>query len=368
MLRLAIRTAILVATIVAGGGAHADIVIGVAGPMTGEFAPLGAQMKTGAAQAIADINAAGGVNGEKLALEVVDDACNARKADAGANSLVAKGVALVVGHLCLKASIAGAAVYAAARVVQISPGTTFAGFTDDRAGPGVFRLAGRDDAEGTFAGQMIAKRYAASNVAVVDDTTAYGKALADADAIALDGAGKQIVLRDTYAPGSKEYNTLVSRLQAAAVDVLYLGGANPEAAVIAKAMKARGMTATIVAGDTLLTQEYADLAGDAAEGTLVAYPSDPRSFQAASAVVAKFPASNIDPVGYTLPAYAAVQTWAAAAKTAGGTGFDQVVTALNGGPFATVIGSVAFDEKGDLRDPRYDWYVWRGGDYAPAGF
>lgn len=367
MPRLA-HAAIVAATLALAGAAHADIVIGVAGPMTGEFAPLGGQMRDGVEQAVADINAAGGVNGERLTLQAVDDACNARKADAGANTLVGAGAKLVVGHLCLKASIAGAAVYAAARVIQISPGTTFAGFTDNRAGPGVFRLAGRDDAQGTFAGAMIARRYAAANVAVVDDTTAYGKALADAAAAALDSAGKQIVLRDTYAAGGKEYNTLVSRLQAAAVDVLYLGGANPEAAIIAKAMKARGMAATIVGGDTLLAHDYADLAGDAANGTLVSYPADPRQIPAAATVAAAFAARGTDPVGYVLPAYAAVQAWAAAAKVAASTDFDRVASALAVGTFDTVVGGVAFDEKGDLRGPRYDWYVWKGGDYAPAGF
>lgn len=368
MLRFATRIAMLAAMLAAAGAAHADVVIGVAGPMTGEFATLGGQMRVGAEQAVADINAAGGVNGEKLALEVVDDACNARKADAGANALAAKGTALVVGHLCLKASIAGAAVYAAERIIQISPGTTFAGFTDDRAGPGVFRLCGRDDAEGAFGGAMIARRFAAGNIAVIDDTTAYGKALAEAAAATLDGAGRPIALRDSYAPGGKDYGTLVSRLQAADVTVLYLGGSNPEAAIIAKAMKARGMTATIVAGDALLTPDYAQLAGDAAEGTLVAYPSDPRAVPAAAAVVAAFAAKNVDPVGYTLPAYAAVQVWAAAAKVAGSSDFDRVTAAIAGGSFPTVIGNVAFDEKGDLRSPAYDWYVWQGGDYAPAGF
>jgi branched-chain amino acid transport system substrate-binding protein len=364
MRRLAFALAILFAAL----PARADIVIGVAGPMSGAFATLGSQMKAGAEQAVADLNAAGGINGEKLALEAMDDACNARKADAAASALAGKGAAMVVGHLCLKASIAGAAVYAAERVIEISPGTTFAGFTDDRAGPGIFRLAGRDEAEGTFAGAMIARRFAARNIAVVDDTTAYGKSLADAAAAALDAAGKQIVLRDTYTPGARNYDTLVSRIAAAAVDVLYLGGANPEAAIIAKAMKARGLATTIVSGDALLTPDYAGLAGDAAEGTLVAYPADPRRFPEAAAVAAAFAAKSVDPVGYTLPAYAAVQVWAAAAKIAGGTDFDKVVAALHGGPFATAIGSVAFDDKGDLRDPRYDWYVWHGGDYVPAGF
>jgi branched-chain amino acid transport system substrate-binding protein len=364
MLRFVFALALTITTL----PAHADIVVGVAGPMTGEFAPLGAQMRSGVEQAIADINAAGGIAGQKLALEVADDGCNAKKADAAATALAAKGAALVVGHLCLKASLAGAAVYATEHVVEISPGTTFAKYTDDRPGPGIFRLCGRDDAEGAFAGAMIARRFAGHNVAVIDDATAYGKALADAAAGALDTAGEPVVLRDTYTPGAKEYNTLASRVAAASADVVYIGGSNPEAAIIAKSIKDRVPAVTIVAGDALLTPDYADLAGDAAEGTLVTYPADPRRFPEAANVAAAFAANNIDPVGYTLPAYAAVQVWAAAAAAAGGTDFDKVVAALHGGPFATVIGPVAFDERGDLRNPAYDWYVWKGGDYAPAGF
>jgi branched-chain amino acid transport system substrate-binding protein len=133
-------------------------------------------------------------------------------------------------------------------------------------------------------------------------------------------------------------------------------------------MKSRGMTTAIVAGDALLTQDYADLAGEAADGTLVSYPGDPRTIPAAAGVAAAFAAKGVDPVGYTLPAYAAVQAWSAAAKATASTDFDKVAGALAGGTFDTVIGSVSFDEKGDLRGPRYDWYIWKDGDYAPAGF
>jgi branched-chain amino acid transport system substrate-binding protein len=365
MRRLAVIASLFFATALP---AHADIVIGVAGPMSGEFAPLGTQMQNGAAAAVADINAAGGVNGQQLVLQTADDACNAKKADAAANDLVAKGAVMVVGHLCLKASLAGAAVYAAENVIAITPGTTFAALTDNRAGPGIFRLCGRDDAEGTFAGAMIASRFANRNVAVIDDATAYGKALGDAAAAALDAAGKRIVLRDTYTPGSKEYNTLVSRIAAAGADVVFVGGSDPEAAIIARSLKARDPTATIVGGDALLTSEYADLAGDAAEGTLVAYPADARKAPAAAGQVKALTAKGLDPVGYTLPAYAAVQVWAAAAKAADSSDFGKVVGAMHAGPFATAIGDVAFDTKGDMLSPRYEWYVWQGGDYALAGF
>ena len=75
-----------------GSTAFAEITIATAGPMTGQYASFGQQMKAGAEQAVADINAAGGVMGEKLVLEVGDDACDPKQAVAVANQMVNKGV------------------------------------------------------------------------------------------------------------------------------------------------------------------------------------------------------------------------------------------------------------------------------------
>ncbi len=68
--------------------------------MTGQYAAFGDQMKAGAEQAVADINAAGGVLGQQLVLEVGDDACDPKQAVAVANQLAGKGVAFVAGHFC----------------------------------------------------------------------------------------------------------------------------------------------------------------------------------------------------------------------------------------------------------------------------
>ena len=72
----------------AATAAMADIQIATAGPMTGQYASFGAQMQAGAEQAVADINAAGGVNGEQLVLNVGDDACDPKQAVAVANQMV----------------------------------------------------------------------------------------------------------------------------------------------------------------------------------------------------------------------------------------------------------------------------------------
>lgn len=359
--------ALLAAGLGATGAAHADVVIGVAGPMAGELAPLGAQMRDGATQAAADINAAGGVLGQQATVETVDDGCTAKKADAVANQLAGKGALLVVGHLCLQASMAGAAVYNAEHIIEISPGTTFAKFTDERAGPGIFRVAGRDDAEGAFAGATIAARFAAGKVALIDDGTGYGKALTDGAATALAASGKDVALRSAFTPGQKDYAAVAGQLAASSIDVVYFGGSDPDVGTIVSGMHDQGMHATIMAGDALYDNDYGRLAGDAGEGTMVSFAADHRKDASAAGVVAAFTARGEDPAGYVLPAYAAVQIWAAAAASVQSTDFDKVAAAIQGGTFQTVIGAVSFDAKGDIKNPAYDWYIWHDGAFAAAG-
>src|SRR3546814_448423 len=95
-----------------------------AGPMTGQYASFGEQMKRGAEMAVADFNAAGGVLGKQLVLELGDDAYDPKQAVAVANDFASKGVVLVAGHFCSGSSIPASWVLAAEDVLQTSPGST----------------------------------------------------------------------------------------------------------------------------------------------------------------------------------------------------------------------------------------------------
>ena len=150
--------------------------------------------------------------------------------------------------------------------------------------------------------------------------------------------------------------------------MVYIGGYPPEAALIARQIRAAGLDTVIVGPDTLITKDYADAAGDAAEGTLVTFMPDARQNPGAADVVAAFRAKNIEPEAYVLPSYAAVQVWAEAAKAAGSTAYDAVVKAIDGGRFTTVLGDLTFNAKGDMSLPGFVLYRWHDGrlGYADA--
>ena len=139
---------VLAGCLVTAFSAQADIVIGVAGPFTGPNATYGDQYWHGATQAAEDINAAGGINGEKIKLVQGDDACEPKQAVAVANRLVDQDkVKAVVGHFCSSSTMPASEVYSDAGILSITPGSTNPLITE-RGMSDIFRMCGRDDQQG----------------------------------------------------------------------------------------------------------------------------------------------------------------------------------------------------------------------------
>jgi branched-chain amino acid transport system substrate-binding protein len=342
--------------------ARADITIATAGPMTGQYASFGAQMKAGAEQAVADINAAGGVLGQKLVLEVGDDACDPKQAVAVANQMVNKGVVFMAGHFCSGSSIPASQVYNEEGILQISPASTNPALTEEgRAN--VFRTCGRDDQQGEVAGAFLASKFGSKKIAIVHDKTAYGKGLADETLKNLNKAGVTEALYEAYTAGEKDYTALVSKLKQSGIDVLYVGGYHTEAGLIVRQMRDQGMKTLLVSGDALVTDEYWSITGDAGEGTLMTFSPDPRKNPVAAPVVKVFRDKGIEPEGYVLYTYGAIQAWAQAVEKAGSTDLKPVIASLHSNQFDTVLGTIGFDAKGDVTAPGYVFYEWKKGTY-----
>jgi branched-chain amino acid transport system substrate-binding protein len=355
----------LISSVVLSFAAHAqNIPVALAGPMTGGAAVLGQQMKNGAEMAVAGLNAAGGVLGKQLALQIGDDACEPRQARSVAEKLVAAGVALVVGHGCSSSSIPASDVYADGNVLQITPGSTNPLFTERKLW-NVLRVCGRDDQQAVVAAAYILKNFNGKNIAILNDKTTYGKGLADEIKKALNKVGITEKLFESYAAGDKDFNAIVSRMKLNHIDLVYVGGYYPEAGLILRQMRDQGLDTVLMAGDAINEKAFVSITGPAAEGTLFTFGPDPRNKPTARAIVEKFKARNIDAEGFTLYTYAAFQVWAQAAQKIGSIDPRKVSDAIKAGAWDTVLGRLSFDAKGDIKAVDYVVYKWdANGDFA----
>jgi branched-chain amino acid transport system substrate-binding protein len=367
--RLALIAIPMLLSACAGGGSTSkqsapavnEVVIGVAGPMSGDLAAFGEQLRRGAEQAVEDLNAEGGVLGKRVRLVVGDDQCDPRRAVRVANDLVEQGVVFVDGHFCSGSTIPASAIYSeAATVLQITPSSTNPMVTE-RGIATLFRTTGRDDMQGVFAGNWLAQNYAGKKVAVLDDRSPYGAGLAREAEDALVANGQPPALRDTYTQKQRDFSPLIAKLKQAGIAIVYVGGYHNDVALLVRQAREQGFTGAFASGDAMNTAEFWSISGSAGQRVRYTDGSSAVNLVSAKPVVEKLRAANYEPEGYTLPSYAAVQAWAAAAERAGTTDAEKVAAALHGATLSTVVGVLSWDDKGDLTNPAYAWYVWDNG-------
>jgi branched-chain amino acid transport system substrate-binding protein len=355
----ALLITLLASLALASCGGEQKLKIGVAGPLTGKDAVFGAQLKHGVEQAIADLNAAGGLNGQQVELVVGDDAGDPRQGRSVANTFVGEGVSFVVGHFNSGVSEPASDVYAENGILMITPGSTNPKITE-RGLSNVFRVCGRDDQQGKVAGEYIAANFKDKKVAITHDKTTYGKGLADETKKVMNGLGVQEVLYEGINAGERDFSALVSKIKDSGADIVYWGGVHTEGGSILRQMRAAGVNAVMMGGDGIATDEFAALGGPGTEGTLMTFGPDPQKRPEAQAVLAKFAARNFKPEAYTLYAYAAVQVIADAAKAINSVDPAKVAEELHkGNTYKTVIGDLAFDAKGDVTRIDYVMYTWQ---------
>lgn len=215
-------------------------------------------------------------------------------------------------------------------------------------------------------GDRIAKQWPGAAIAIVHDGETYGQGIAEEARRRLDVLGIKPALVEQIEPGQIEFSGLIAAFEAGTIDVVFYGGYPAEAGLIVRQAKARLPELAFVMADGVSSKDFWLIAGDAAEGILMTNYMDATRLPAAAEVVAAFRAAGSDGTGAELYTYAAVQAWAQAVETAGTTDPAKIAEVLRKEPFDTVLGSIGFDDKGDVTgfDP-FAWYVWTGGTYVP---
>ena len=345
--------------------AQAEIKVGIAGPLSGSSLAIGEQQEVGAQKAFEHLNNKGGLLGQTIVVTSIDDACEARQAKAVARQLVSEGVAFVVGHLCSACSLAASKIYEQAGIIMISPASTNPKVTDD-GGPNVFRVIGRDDQQGTIAGDYLADNHSKANIAIIHDGEAYGQGLAEYTKRQLNKRGVKEVLFDSYKKDQKDYRSMVDKLVNKKTEVLYAGGYSGDIGIILRQAKREMPNLRLFSGDSLVNAQFLFVAGEVGAGSYFTFGPDMRLKSEAQDVVAAIREEDAyEPEGFTLYSYGAVQVWAQAVKQAGSFETEAVINALKTGSFNTVLGVIGFDQKGDVTGiSTFVWYVFGKEDYS----
>ena len=358
--------------LVFAGTAQAQIKLGVAGPLTGGSAAFGAQLKNGVEQAVEDINAAGGILGQKIMLSVGDDRADPKEGVSVANKLASDGVKFVIGHFNSGVTIPASDVYQENGIVAITPAATNPNVTDRKLW-NMFRVCGRDDQQGGIAGSIIAAKFKGKRVAIIHDKTTYGQGLANETKKAMNAKGVKEVMFEGVNKDDKDFTALVSKIKTARPDLVYWGGLHDTGGLIVRQMRDQGVKAPLMGGDGITDDEFAAIAGPGAEGTLMTFSPDPRTNPKNKEIVDLFRKKRgFEPQAYTLYSYAAVQIIKEAAEQAKSADPKKIAEVMHSGKsFNTVLGDIAFDAKGDVsnegyvvdgkKKDRYVLYTWKKG-------
>jgi branched-chain amino acid transport system substrate-binding protein len=352
--------------------ASAQIRMGVGGPMTGNDAAFGAQLRQGVEQAVADINAQGGILGQKIQLFTGDDGGNPREGVSVANKFVADGVKFIVGHFNSGVTMPASEVYQENGILVITPAATNPKITE-RNMWNIFRVCGRDDQQGALAAAIILQRFKGKRIAFVHDKTTYGQGLADETRRALAKGGLKDVLYEGVSKDDRDFTAVISKIRQARADLVFWGGLHSAGGLIVRQMRAQGIKAPLMGGDGITDDEFAAIAGPGAEGTLMTFSPDPRANPNNKKIIELFRSQRMfEPQAYTLYSYASVQILKQAAEKAKSLDPKEVAKVMRSGMvFNTVLGDLSFDSKGDIagdgyvvngvKKERYVLYEWRKG-------
>lgn len=342
------------------------IKVGLAGPHTGDLAPYGLPSKDAAEMVVADINAAGGINGKKVELLVADDQCKPEIATNVATKLVSEGVNIVIGHVCSGATKAALGIYKGAKVIAISPSATNPPLTKGGEYPNFYRTIAPDDDQAMLAASFATDKLNAKKVAVLHDKGDYGKGFADFAKEAIEKGGKaKVVMYEGIQPGAMDYSAVIQKLNKEKADVLIFGGYHPEASKLLSQMNKKKIKVAFIGPDGIKGDGFLKIAGKDADGVYATGPMDvtkyPLNGKAREAYKAKF---GKEPGTFFDQAYAATLAALNAIKVAGGTDYEALGKALKSSEIETTVGKIKFNAKGDAEGVGFSVYQVKNGSFA----
>lgn len=352
----------------ASGGSGQNYKMGFMGALSGDNQQLGINEINAMELAIEEANASGKYP-FKIAILKSDDGGAADKAPAAAAALIQDSQVMgVVGPIFSGPTSATGKIFAQAGMGLISPSATNADLT--KSGFTTFhRIVPTDGVEGTQAAEWLAKKF--KKVFVVDDTTVYGKGVADVVAATLKAKGVTVT-RQGVAQNTQDYGAISQTVTTSGAKAMFYGGYDAQAALFAKSLKSAGFKGLTMGGNGVKSTVFTAGAGAAGNGWYFSCGClDATAAPAAKAFNAAYTKKfNTPPSTYSPEAYDATNAMLEVYKTAassGGITRKSVAEAINKLDYKGITTTVSFQPNGEVTQATVNLYTQKAGKIVLLG-
>ena len=348
-------------------GGQVLVKIGVAAPLTGPQSHYGKGIENAVRMAVEEANASGlEIGGKKIKFEVLaeDDQADPKTATSVAQKLVDAKINGVVGHMNSGAGIPASKIYMEASIPQISASMTAVAYTA-QGYPTTYRVMANDAQQGKVLGEYATQKWGAKKVVLIDDRTAYGQGLADEVEKAVKAGGGEITAREFTNDKAQDFNAILTSAKGKKPDLIFFGGMDPQGGPMVRQLKDLGMASKYLGGDGIYSPKFIELAGKSAEGSKASSPGLPlEKMPGGTAFKEKYEAKYGQIQLYEPFAYDAANILIDAMKRAGSTEPNKYLPEMSKTNYTGVIGTVSFDEKGDIKNGPVSVYEVKDGKWV----
>ena len=342
------------------------IILGVAGPHSGDLVSYGIPSIRAAELVAEKFNTSGGLLSRIVEVLPKDDECDPDLAATVANEFVADKVNLVLGHNCSDAAGAALPFYTENNIISMSPSASAPELTQSGDNPTFFRTIVHGGRNAELAVSFAVKQLKSDKVAILYETSAYGQGFAEYAKEYLTGyPGVEVLFYEAFGYRDRDFSVPIVKIKQLGVDCVIFAGHHTEASLVIRQMRDLGVKTDVVCSDRVMDDVFIELAGEDAEGVYAIGPkhltSNPMYVDATEEYNSTY---GSEPGSYFYEAYAGALVLCNAVKMANSTGSDDILQVLRSKTFETPLGSISFDDKGDVIGTGSTVYRVKGGMFV----
>jgi branched-chain amino acid transport system substrate-binding protein len=330
------------------------ILIGLQGPMTGDYAYEGQGFEKAVQLLVDQVNESGGLLGRPVELVVEDDAGDPTQSALVADRMIDAGVVAVIGAYNSTATEPASEIYNEEGLLHITPSSTATRLTE-KGFDQFFRVCFLDDRQALFAVMAMKDVLGAETIGILHDNSTYAKGLADWTKVYAEEADLDVAFFDAINPDDQDFTPILTNIGEAGLDAVYFTGYHAQGGLLLRQTAELGLDIQWMMGNASNNPEMVEIAGvDAAAGTFITTEPLPKDLEYPEAVefVEAFTEAYGEPPAsvWWLLAGEAFNVIAHAIEATGSTDTEDLATYLHV-EFANYPGLsgpiIGFDEKGD---------------------